>query len=181
MCRLMWITSSPAGSALPCFDSLRLTAEPPGVSARRLSPPPLPRPTLMRRLPATGRRIQHPTWRAAGAWTARARVLEPAKSRRPGTTADEAAPAMAGNRRPPNGCMAGSKSFGNGAERLAEEWTGTEIAVTRVPKGNPLGRETAPGGLTGPPWVAESAPAFPSHPRRRCRRGWWRWPRGLRR
>jgi hypothetical protein len=46
---------------------------------------------------------------------------------------------MAGNRRPPNGCMAGGKSFGNGAERLAEEWTGTEIAETRAPKGSPWG------------------------------------------
>ena len=71
-------------------------------------------------------------------------------SRRPGKPADGEAPAMAGNRRPPNGCMAPLPAFA-GARREAEERTGTEIAVTRAPPGGPGGPARSQGDMVSDP------------------------------
>jgi hypothetical protein len=66
---------------------------------------------------------------------------------------------------------------GNRAEREAKDRTGTQIAATRVPEGNPRDREVpesrkaleeARAGLLGPardPRLPRTAPAYPSHPR----------------
>ena len=79
---------------------------------------------------ATGRGCIRPSHvQAAGAW--KVGPERRPRSRRPGKPADGEAPAMAGNRRLPNGCMAIA------APAPAEEWTGTETAVTRAPQGGP--------------------------------------------
>jgi hypothetical protein len=79
-------------------------------SARPLSPP-RSRDAYNARAACLRRdaRIQHPVWQEAGAWKVGSRVGG-TSSGRPGKPADGEAPAMAGNRRPPNGCMAGSNA-----------------------------------------------------------------------
>jgi hypothetical protein len=66
---------------------------------------------------------------------------------------------------------------GNRAEREAKDRTGTQIAATRVPEGNPRDREVPESrkalretraGLLGwatSPGLPRTAPAYPSHPR----------------
>jgi hypothetical protein len=114
------------------------------------------------------------------------------RSGRPGKPADGEAPAMAGNRRLPNGCMAGNAMVsdpdlrrgrpGGSDTGLAEERTGTEIAVNagavrrpRAPFRRGAGercsrsrggqREASWSRRTPAPGLPTRRPRYPSHPR----------------
>jgi len=109
----------------------------------------------------------------AGAWKEGEMARDPGGPLRP---FPGEASAMAPSRRPPRGtwppCL------------LVSDPQGPHLAVgrslqrcpksppTRVPKGNPLRRAKALH------WLRSRRPAYPSHPRRCCRRGWWCWERG---
>jgi hypothetical protein len=84
------------------------------------------------------------------------------RSGRPGKPADGEAPAMAGNRRPPNGCMAGSDASATEQSGWPKSGPGQKPPLTRAPKGCPLGRATAP--ILGCR-VGARVPVAPSRPR----------------
>jgi hypothetical protein len=103
------------------------------------------------------------------------------KSRRPGKPADEAAPAMAGNRRPPNGCMAGGKATATERSGWPKSGPGQKSPRRGRPKAA-RGAGNRPGGPRLRVWVLHwlrsRRPRHPSHPRRHCRRGCWHWSLG---
>ena len=145
----------------------------------RLSPPICGAATIRPSFAATGRGWRHPM--------STCRRTAPGRRARWPEIQGHAASATAG--RP---AMAPSRSGAQGARpcqprtpRGSSQGRGDKLAAgpknrrARVPKGNPLGRETAPEGpgtLLGPSigcGVGTRAPVAPSPTR--CQRGWWCW------